>query len=129
MLKSSSNPIVGTKRKRCQQCCGCQAQDCGECKQCLDKPKYGGKGTKKQCCVKRRCIQMITPIRIIPTESSSLKTGKDDSDIIRHAHAPFLDNFLSSHWPVVNRLWNTANLSKYTITSNKEMQAETEFTL
>jgi len=37
--------------------------------------------------------------------------------------------FQSLYWPVVNWLWNTAKLSKYTITGNKEMQPETEFTL
>lgn len=28
--------------------------DCGECLYCLDKPKYGGKGTKRQKCVRKR---------------------------------------------------------------------------
>ena len=37
--------------------------------------------------------------------------------------------FQSVHWPVVNGLWNTAKLSKYIVSSNKEMQAEIEFTL
>lgn len=31
--------------------------DCGECKMCLDKPKYGGPGRKKQRCLKRQCVQ------------------------------------------------------------------------
>lgn len=52
------NNYIGSKRKRCRQCSRCQAQDCGACKMCLDKPKFGGKGRLKQCCVKRRCIQM-----------------------------------------------------------------------
>ena len=32
--------------------------DCKVCPMCLDnfdKPKYGGPGKKKQCCVKRKC--------------------------------------------------------------------------
>ncbi|KAL8220217.1 UNVERIFIED_CONTAM: hypothetical protein K2H54_040858 [Gekko kuhli] len=37
---------------RCGKCKGCQKlQDCGECINCLDKPKFGGPNTKKQCCV------------------------------------------------------------------------------
>ena len=30
--------------------------DCGHCAHCLDKPKFGGKGTQKQACVMRRCV-------------------------------------------------------------------------
>ncbi|XP_015265199.1 PREDICTED: histone-lysine N-methyltransferase 2B-like [Gekko japonicus] len=41
---------------RCGKCKGCQKlQDCGECINCLDKPKFGGPNTKKQCCVYRKC--------------------------------------------------------------------------
>ena len=28
---------------------GVLAEDCGTCKHCLDKAKYGGKGIRKQC--------------------------------------------------------------------------------
>ncbi|XP_070806226.1 histone-lysine N-methyltransferase 2B isoform X2 [Pituophis catenifer annectens] len=41
---------------RCGKCKGClRLQDCGECINCLDKPKFGGPNTKKQCCVYRKC--------------------------------------------------------------------------
>ena len=46
----------GKARKRCGTCLGCTASDCGVCKYCLDKPKYGGPGRLKQCCEKRKCI-------------------------------------------------------------------------
>ena len=46
---------VGRKRRRCENCVGCKSSDCKTCRFCLDKPKYGGKGTLKQGCVKRRC--------------------------------------------------------------------------
>mmetsp|Transcript_36417 Transcript_36417/g.88624 ORF Transcript_36417/g.88624 Transcript_36417/m.88624 type:complete len:1004 (-) Transcript_36417:115-3126(-) len=39
--------ILGTK-------IGDLQNDCGECQYCLDKPKYGGKGTKRQKCVRKR---------------------------------------------------------------------------
>ena len=51
----SVHVLLGKKRKRCGTCPGCVAEDCQKCPMCLDKPKYGGKGKKKQCCVKRRC--------------------------------------------------------------------------
>ena len=28
------------------------------CPMCLDKPKYGGSGRKKQCCIKRNCQEL-----------------------------------------------------------------------
>ena len=34
-----------------------KAEDCGMCPVCLDKPKYGGPGKKKKCCIKRNCQQ------------------------------------------------------------------------
>uniref|UniRef100_A0A8C3F1C6 [histone H3]-lysine(4) N-methyltransferase n=1 Tax=Chrysemys picta bellii TaxID=8478 RepID=A0A8C3F1C6_CHRPI len=41
---------------RCGKCKGClKLQDCGACVNCLDKPKFGGPNTKKQCCVYRKC--------------------------------------------------------------------------
>ncbi|XP_066494513.1 histone-lysine N-methyltransferase 2B [Tiliqua scincoides] len=49
---------MGKKNRmtRCGKCKGClKLQDCGECVNCLDKPKFGGPNTKKQCCVYRKC--------------------------------------------------------------------------
>ena len=40
---------------RCGNCRGCMRGDCGECKNCLDKPKFGGRGIKKQACLRRAC--------------------------------------------------------------------------
>ena len=50
--------MLGRKRARCGICSGCTSTDCGICKFCLDKPKFGGSGRKKQCCEKRRCLKM-----------------------------------------------------------------------
>ena len=42
--------------KGCGKCIGCQnLYDCGKCKMCLDKPKFGGPGRKKQRCLLRKC--------------------------------------------------------------------------
>jgi len=46
---------VVEKRKRCGICPGCVAFNCGRCAMCLDMPKYGGKGTKRQTCERRVC--------------------------------------------------------------------------
>ena len=52
------NSMAGNKRartNRCGQCVGCTRGDCGTCKNCRDKPKFGGPGVKKQACVRRSC--------------------------------------------------------------------------
>ena len=51
----------GKRTRRCGQCAGCVAQDCGVCSACRDKPKFGGRGTMKQACSKRRCSQPTPP--------------------------------------------------------------------
>ena len=43
------------KSRRCGECEGCMRDDCGQCPACLDKPKFGGRGTKKRACDKRVC--------------------------------------------------------------------------
>ena len=54
----TKGPSIGRKRKRCGCCDGCSASDCGKCCFCLDKKKFGGKGTLKQCCFLRRCKRL-----------------------------------------------------------------------
>jgi len=49
----------GTRRKRCGICEVCQQPDCGKCKCCRDMKKFGGSGRSKQCCILRRCPNMI----------------------------------------------------------------------
>ncbi|CAL8286715.1 unnamed protein product [Merluccius merluccius] len=49
----------GYRSKRCGVCKGCNHEDdCGKCINCLDKPKFGGPNTKRQCCVYKRCDQI-----------------------------------------------------------------------
>ncbi|XP_038135263.1 histone-lysine N-methyltransferase 2B-like [Cyprinodon tularosa] len=46
----------GIRSRRCGICKGCSVEDdCGKCMNCLDKPKFGGPNTKKQCCIYRKC--------------------------------------------------------------------------
>ena len=56
---------VGTVRKRrraqgCGSCPGCVREDCGQCRNCKDKVKFGGPGTKKQRCMLRTCTNMVS---------------------------------------------------------------------
>ncbi|XP_007894340.2 histone-lysine N-methyltransferase 2A [Callorhinchus milii] len=59
--KVPQEPIVrkGRRSRRCGQCPGCQVpDDCGQCTNCLDKPKFGGRNVKKQCCKMRKCLNL-----------------------------------------------------------------------
>ncbi|XP_041933652.1 histone-lysine N-methyltransferase 2A isoform X3 [Alosa sapidissima] len=49
----------GVRSRRCMSCPGCLTQDdCGRCVHCLDKPKFGGPNTKRQCCIHRICSRI-----------------------------------------------------------------------
>ena len=50
--------VVSRKRTRCGDCDGCAASECRKCRYCCDKPKYGGKGVLKQCCILRKCKRL-----------------------------------------------------------------------
>ena len=36
--------------RRCGDCDGCRAENCGKCSACLDMPKYGGPGKINMAC-------------------------------------------------------------------------------
>jgi hypothetical protein len=53
----SRQPIM--KRFRglnCGTCANCKRDDCGECRACIDKPKFGGPNKSRRRCYHRRCL-------------------------------------------------------------------------
>uniref|UniRef100_A0A673XPR4 [histone H3]-lysine(4) N-methyltransferase n=1 Tax=Salmo trutta TaxID=8032 RepID=A0A673XPR4_SALTR len=57
--KQKSPGPFGLRSRRCGICKGCNhEEDCGDCMNCLDKPKFGGPNTKRQCCIYKRCDQI-----------------------------------------------------------------------
>ena len=46
---------VGKRAAACRACDRCLREDCGDCAACVDKPKFGGPGRRKQTCVHRVC--------------------------------------------------------------------------
>ena len=51
--KHQMNAVYGssskaTKTRRCGECEGCMRDDCGQCPACADKPRFGGRGSKKK---------------------------------------------------------------------------------
>eukprot|EP00550_Attheya_septentrionalis_P009201 CAMPEP_0198286756 /NCGR_PEP_ID=MMETSP1449-20131203/5728_1 /TAXON_ID=420275 /ORGANISM="Attheya septentrionalis, Strain CCMP2084" /LENGTH=1361 /DNA_ID=CAMNT_0043984547 /DNA_START=117 /DNA_END=4202 /DNA_ORIENTATION=- len=60
-------PTRGVWKKRCEQCAACARPDCGKCRNCLDKPKFGGSHKLRQSCTVRKCTnQIIVNPDIIP---------------------------------------------------------------
>ncbi|XP_074510115.1 histone-lysine N-methyltransferase 2A isoform X2 [Sebastes fasciatus] len=59
LIKRKGLGPFGYRSRRCGICKGCNHEDdCGRCMNCLDKPKFGGPNTKRQCCVYKRCDQI-----------------------------------------------------------------------
>ena len=61
------------RRGRCQ---ACKNLDCGACRCCRDKVKFGGTGLKKQACLARRCTAMCT--RLPPNEAAEIASAFAD---------------------------------------------------
>lgn len=50
--------IIG-KKSRCGHCTNCKLPNCGTCRNCIDMPRFGGEGRKKQGCIKRKCLHVV----------------------------------------------------------------------
>ena len=49
------SPEKKTRTVACRVCPGCVAPECGTCKYCLDKPKFGGSNKLRRKCVNKVC--------------------------------------------------------------------------
>ncbi|XP_076005868.1 histone-lysine N-methyltransferase 2B isoform X2 [Genypterus blacodes] len=77
----------GVRARRCGTCEGCLVEeDCGRCINCLDKPKFGGPNTKRQCCVYKKCKRIergkmdrvIKPFKLQSSRFLSSSSRSDD---------------------------------------------------
>lgn len=50
-----------SKSRRCGACENCIKADCGMCKFCKDKPRFGGPGRLKQACSQKKCLKLTKP--------------------------------------------------------------------
>merc|ERR1719508_67818 len=62
-MDTSLNTSLGFSSKRkpnnCKSCDGCLREDCGECRNCRDKKKFGGSNKIRQKCVQRKCRMSV----------------------------------------------------------------------
>jgi len=72
MVNAYGSSGKAAKTRRCGECEGCMRDDCGQCAACADKPRFGGRGTKKKACVARIC-RMRGP----PTQGQAIVVQQD----------------------------------------------------
>ncbi|XP_073338890.1 histone-lysine N-methyltransferase 2B isoform X2 [Pagrus major] len=80
----------GVRSRRCGYCAGCLVEeDCAKCINCLDKPKFGGPNTKRQCCIYRKCDRIekakinriIKPLKVQTRRPSGSVSSSDDASL------------------------------------------------
>ncbi|XP_029591734.1 histone-lysine N-methyltransferase 2B isoform X3 [Salmo trutta] len=98
----------GGRATRCGTCQGCLHEgDCSTCFNCLDKPKFGGPNTRRQCCVLKRCVRI---------EARKVKRGIKPFTVLsrrrRHTSANGLqsNNNVSASWGEAEELSAPATL-------------------
>ncbi|KAM9340231.1 histone-lysine N-methyltransferase 2B [Symphorus nematophorus] len=78
----------GVRSRRCGSCKGCLVEeDCAKCVNCLDKPKFGGPNTKRQCCIYRKCDRIekakmdriMKPFKVQARRFSGSVSSSDDA--------------------------------------------------
>uniref|UniRef100_A0A671WR88 [histone H3]-lysine(4) N-methyltransferase n=1 Tax=Sparus aurata TaxID=8175 RepID=A0A671WR88_SPAAU len=81
-------PKKGRRSRRCGQCSGCQVpEDCGVCTNCLDKPKFGGRNIKKQCCKRSFLAERVKLLRS-SWERRSQDSSHRQSNHLQPSHLP-----------------------------------------
>eukprot|EP00794_Sanderia_malayensis_P014173 gene14173-15652_t len=73
-----TTPATRKRRLRCGGCEGCTRDNCGECKYCLDMPKFGGPGRMKQSCIFRICLNPTLPTSAKCSVCDEVKTDDDN---------------------------------------------------
>ncbi|KAI3358673.1 hypothetical protein L3Q82_015076 [Scortum barcoo] len=79
----------GARSRRCGRCKGCLIEeDCAKCMNCLDKPKFGGPNTKRQCCIYKKCERIekakidriVKPFKVQARRLSGSVSSGDDAN-------------------------------------------------
>ena len=79
-----------TKGNRCGECPACCREDCGSCLNCTDKPKFGGRGARKQACLMRTCANPWLGGHAPEPDEAELQSDSASSDETADACSPCL---------------------------------------
>ncbi|XP_065893030.1 lysine-specific demethylase 2B-like isoform X2 [Dysidea avara] len=95
--------------RRCGLCENCLLADCGKCRFCKDKPRFGGPGKLKQACSKKKCLQLAKPKTGSPSKEDRAQSPSKEEE--EKAESPSKDNR-----PVPSKIQKSARTSiKYVI--------------
>ncbi|XP_065912957.1 uncharacterized protein [Dysidea avara] len=72
------------QKRRCGKCSRCLAEECGTCKPCKDKPKFGGKGVQKHCCIHRQCVEISSKGATAKDRKQPLTTDHPTTSTTNH---------------------------------------------
>ncbi|CAM9165322.1 unnamed protein product [Lampetra planeri] len=119
----------GVRSRRCGTCKGCLIdEDCARCMNCLDKPKYGGPNTKRQCCIYRKCDRIEKAkierfVRQFKAHTRRLPAAVSRSDVnwdVRQSREA------SSSLPVIVRKKSLRNITPRSYSSLLKSESEEE---
>eukprot|EP00560_Eucampia_antarctica_P001517 CAMPEP_0197832224 /NCGR_PEP_ID=MMETSP1437-20131217/13806_1 /TAXON_ID=49252 ORGANISM="Eucampia antarctica, Strain CCMP1452" /NCGR_SAMPLE_ID=MMETSP1437 /ASSEMBLY_ACC=CAM_ASM_001096 /LENGTH=414 /DNA_ID=CAMNT_0043435469 /DNA_START=102 /DNA_END=1343 /DNA_ORIENTATION=+ len=79
--------VTRAKRSRCGRCQGCLNPDCGVCRFCQDKLKFGGQNKLRSKCVKRECIN-LNYATMVPNQSGQEQKILHSSSPMKETTAP-----------------------------------------
>ncbi|CAN8001665.1 unnamed protein product, partial [Ixodes hexagonus] len=96
---------AGARKNRCGFCEACLATDCKQCVFCKNMKKYGGSGTFKQCCVRRRCDN-----RDVRGNDDHLGVDAMDDTVSSLPSKPFLKRIFPPAVGTVRRNWLSSPL-------------------
>ena len=86
--------------ERCRVCANCLRADCGSCKNCLDKQKFGGPDRLRQACALRLCLRPQVKLEREPTslaDKSGRTRGATREALLDRAEAhPLAESFWES---------------------------------
>lgn len=112
-----SSKMSRLKKRRCQRCEGCLSPNCGECTFCKDKPRFGGKNCKKQCCIQKRCLNPV----FASTNTASTSDWMLYNDVEKHVPKAYV---------LIRNILDKEMLSKFRIHEpigdKKDVKQETE---
>lgn len=78
---------VMTRASKCGQCFACLRDNCGQCRFCQDKPRFGGSNILKQACILKQCPykRYAPPAKVTP-EQRELTLSLGGNPLIESAH-------------------------------------------
>ena len=81
-IRTQIKNVAGVKKgpvQRCGFCEGCRRPDCGICRQCVDKVKFGGPGRLKEKCRMKTCSHQIQTRNLRKLNKESIRPFQNNN--------------------------------------------------